>query len=120
MELRRRKMGMRFALIISTLAVAVSVMVFVPAHAEDGDIKALRWNCMALDTLLVGKSLGIPDTPAAAAGAADIAATKFAEQEHIEKGLARGRMRRAMAYFGGPVGVVNECIERGWYADSAK
>ncbi len=110
---------MRLALMVSTLAVVVSVMAFVPAHAEDGDVEALRWNCIALSTLMVGRSLGIPATKKAADGAADLASAKFAEEQHITHGLARGRMRRAMAFFGGPVGVTNECIERGWYSDHA-
>lgn len=104
---------------LTILAVALSVLASVPAHAEDGDVEALRWNCMALSTVMVGRSLGIPATQSAADSAALAASAKFAKEQRITQGIARGRMRRAMAYFGGPVGVTNECMERGWYFDHA-
>jgi hypothetical protein len=104
---------------LTLLAVALSLMTFAPAHAENGDVTALRWDCMAMSTIMVGRSLGIPETQSNANDVTLLVATKFAKEQGITQGIARGRMRRAMAYFGGPVGATNECIERGWYSDHA-
>ena len=104
---------------LTMLTVLLSVVAVVPARAEDGDVEALRWNCMALSTILVGRSLGIPDTQSSADTAALVASKKFGVEDGITQGIARGRMRRAMAYYGGPTGVTNECMERGWYFDHA-
>jgi hypothetical protein len=101
------------------LAVGAWVMAVVPVRAEDADVEALRWDCMAMSTIMVGRSLGIPATQSAADNSMRAASEKFAEEQHITQGFARGRMRRAMANFGGPVGVTNECMERGWYVDHA-
>jgi hypothetical protein len=108
---------MRKLLIV--LLVAIFAIVSLTAQAEDGDIEALRWDCMALSVVMVGRSFGIPASQSSADSAMLVASTKFAEQEHVTQGIARGRMCRAMAFFGGPVGVTNECIERGWYRDHA-
>jgi hypothetical protein len=96
------------------LMVALSVFTSsLPANAEE-DLRALYWDCMALSTIMVGQSLGIPKTQKNADDAMMAAATKFGEEANTTPGLARGRMRRAWNYYGGPSGVTNECAERGW------
>ncbi len=107
--------------LLTILLGALALTLAAPmAHAEEGDVRALYWNCAAVSTLLIQhRSFGQPMSQKNGDMVADLVAKKFAKEEGTTPGLARGRMRRAMRFYGSPTGVENECLERGWlYTDA--